>query len=113
LGADDKAGVACIMGFARFMMNDPGFEHGRIRSLFTPDEEIGKGVNHVDMDKLDADFGYTLDGGVLGSIEDESFSADAVEIIIHGVSAHPGYAKNKMVNAIKVASEFIEALPKD
>lgn len=113
LGADDKAGVACIMDFANFMMSDPGFEHGKIRILFTPDEEIGKGVDHVDMDKLAADYGYTLDGGVLGSIEDESFSADAVEIIIHGVAAHPGYAKNKMVNAIKVASEFIESLPKE
>lgn len=113
LGADDKAGVACIMDFATFMMNNPGFEHGKIRILFTPDEEIGKGVDHVDMDRLAADYGYTLDGGVLGSIEDESFSADSVEVIIHGVSAHPGYAKNKLVNAIKVASEFIDALPKD
>lgn len=113
LGADDKAGVACIMDYAHFMMNNPGFEHGKIRILFTPDEEIGKGVDHVDMERLSADYGYTLDGGVLGSIEDESFSADAVEIIIHGVSAHPGYAKNKMVNAIKVASEFIDLLPKD
>ncbi|MEX1002269.1 MAG: peptidase T [Crocinitomicaceae bacterium] len=113
LGADDKAGVACIMDFANFMMSNPGFEHGKTRILFTPDEEIGKGVDHVDMKKLDADYGYTLDGGKLGSIEDESFSADAVEIIIHGVSAHPGYAKGKMINAIKVASEFIDALPKD
>ncbi|UKN00514.1 peptidase T [Paracrocinitomix mangrovi] len=112
LGADDKAGVACIMDFAAFMMKDPGFEHGTIRILFTPDEEIGKGVDHVDMGRLNADYGYTLDGGVLGSIEDESFSADAVEVIINGVSAHPGYAKNKMVNAIKVASEFVDALPK-
>lgn len=113
LGADDKAGVACIMDFAHFMMNDPGFEHGKVRILFTPDEEIGKGVDHVDMDRLNADYGYTLDGGAIGSIEDESFSADAVEITIHGVSAHPGYAKNKMVNALKVASEFVDQLPKD
>jgi tripeptide aminopeptidase len=113
LGADDKAGVACIMDFTAFMMNDPGFEHGKIRVLFTPDEEIGKGVDHIDMNKLGADYGYTLDGGVLGSIEDESFSADGVEIIIHGVSAHPGYAKNKMVNAIKVASEFVDSLEKN
>ncbi|MBD3639012.1 MAG: peptidase T [Crocinitomicaceae bacterium] len=113
LGADDKAGVACIMDFANFMMNNPGFEHGKIRILFTPDEEIGKGVDHVDMEKLNADYGYTLDGGAQGSIEDESFSADAVEVIVHGVSAHPGYAKGKLVNAIKVASEFIDELPKD
>lgn len=113
LGADDKAGVACIMDFANFMMNNPGFEHGRIRILFTPDEEVGRGVDHIDMERLNADYGYTLDGGVLGSIEDESFSADAVEITIHGISAHPGYAKNKMTNAIKVASDFIDQLPKD
>lgn len=113
LGADDKAGVACIMDFAHFMMNNPGFNHGKVRILFTPDEEIGRGVDHVDMDRLNADYGYTLDGGVLGSIEDESFSADAVEITIHGISAHPGYAKNKLVNAIKVAADFIDELPKD
>lgn len=113
LGADDKAGVACIMDFAHFMINNPGFEHGRVRILFTPDEEIGRGVDHVDMERLDADYGYTLDGGVLGSIEDESFSADAVEITIHGISAHPGYAKNKLVHAIKVAADFVDQLPKD
>lgn len=113
LGADDKAGVACIMDFANFLMNDPGFEHGTIRILFTPDEEVGRGVDHIDMERLNADYGYTLDGGVLGSIEDESFSADSVEITITGIAAHPGYAKNKMINAIKVASAFIDALPKD
>lgn len=113
LGADDKAGVACIMDFANFMINKPDFEHGTIRILFTPDEEIGRGVDHIDMKRLNADYGYTLDGGVLGSIEDESFSADSVEVIIHGISAHPGYAKNKLVNAIKIASEFIDELPKD
>ncbi len=113
LGADDKAGVACIMDYANFMLNNPGFEHGRIRILFTPDEEVGRGVDHIDMDRLGADYGYTLDGGVLGSIEDESFSADAVTVTIHGISAHPGYAKNKLTNAIKVASDFIDQLPKD
>ncbi|MDG1914178.1 MAG: peptidase T [Crocinitomix sp.] len=113
LGADDKAGVACIMDYANFMLNNPGFEHGKIRILFTPDEEVGRGVDHIDMDRLNADYGYTLDGGVLGSIEDESFSADAVTITIHGISAHPGYAKNKLTNAIKVASDFIDQLPKD
>jgi tripeptide aminopeptidase len=111
LGADDKAGVACIMDFANFMINNPGFEHGAIRILFTPDEEIGRGVDHIDMNRLNADYGYTLDGGVLGSIEDESFSADSVEVVIHGISAHPGYAKNKLVNAIKIASEFVAELP--
>src|SRR5690606_35477180 len=86
LGADDKAGVACIMDFANYMLNNPGFEHGKIRILFTPDEEVGRGVDHLDMKKLNAEYGYTLYGGVLGSIEHESFSADAVEIVIPGVS---------------------------
>jgi tripeptide aminopeptidase len=113
LGADDKAGVACIMDFANFMINNSTIQHGKIKILFTPDEEVGRGVDHIDMDRLNADYGYTLDGGTLGSLEDESFSADAVEIIINGVSAHPGYAKNKLVNALKVAADFLEQLPKD
>ena len=113
LGADDKAGIACIMDFANYCMANPDFKHGEIRVLFTPDEEVGRGVDHLDMDKVNADYGYTLDGGVLGSIEDESFSADAVTITITGVSAHPGYAKNKLAHSIKVASDFIDALPKD
>ena len=112
LGADDKAGVAIIMDFAHYITNNPQVKHGKIRILFTPDEEVGRGVEHLDMEKLNADFGYTLDGGTLGSIEDESFSADSVSITIKGISAHPGYAKNKMVNAIKVAAEFVAALPK-
>lgn len=113
LGADDKAGVACIMDFAHYCMTNPDYVHGKIRILFTPDEEVGRGVDHLDMDRLNADYGYTLDGGVLGSIEDESFSADAVKITIEGVSAHPGYAKNKLVNSMKVAGAFLDALPKD
>lgn len=113
LGADDKAGVAIIMDFAQYLTQNPDVKHGDIRILFTPDEEVGRGVDHLDMDKLNADYGYTLDGGVLGSLEDESFSADAVHITIDGVSAHPGYAKGKMVNSMKVASAFIDALPKD
>lgn len=112
LGADDKAGVAIIMDFAHYIVNNPSVKHGKIRILFTPDEEVGRGVEHLDMKKLNADFGYTLDGGTLGSIEDESFSADGVSITIKGISAHPGYAKNKMVNAIKVASEIVATLPK-
>ena len=113
LGGDDKAGVAIIMDFAQFMMQNPQIQHGKIRILFTPDEEIGRGVDKIDMKKLDADFGYTLDGGPLGSIEDETFSADAMTFTFHGVSAHPGYAKGKMVHAIKVASHFVDSLPKD
>jgi tripeptide aminopeptidase len=113
LGADDKSGVACIMDMANYLMTNPSVKHGDIRILFTPDEEVGKGVDKLDMNKLNADFGYTLDGGVVGSIEDESFSADAVTITIHGVSAHPGYAKGKLVNALKVAADFIALLPND
>ena len=113
LGADDKAGIAIIMDFAQYIMLNPSIPHGPIRILFTPDEEVGRGVEHLDMAKLNADYGYTLDGGPLGDIEDETFSADAVKITFHGVSAHPGYAKGKMVNAIKVASELVAALPRD
>ncbi|WP_343672254.1 peptidase T [Chitinophaga sp.] len=113
LGADDKAGVAEIMDAAHYLMAHPGIKHGTIRILFTPDEEVGRGVEKLDMSKLGATFGYTLDGGELGSLEDESFSADAAKIVIEGVSVHPGTAKNKLVSAIKIASEIIDALPKD
>ncbi|PHR43163.1 MAG: peptidase T [Fluviicola sp.] len=113
LGADDKAGVACIMDFVQYLKENPSVEHGDIRILFTPDEEVGRGVDHLDMEKLNADYGYTLDGGVLGSIEDESFSADSVKITVHGVSAHPGYAKGKLINALKIGGEILAALPKD
>lgn len=113
LGADDKAGVACIMDFAEYILNNPSIKHGEIRILFTPDEEVGRGVDKLDMDRLNADYGYTMDGGVLGSIEDESFSADAVKIVIHGISAHPGYAKGKLVNALKIGGNILAALPKD
>ncbi len=113
LGADDKAGVAIIMELAHRLVNDQTIPHGEIKILFTPDEEVGRGVEHVDMQKLGADFGYTLDGSELGSLEFETFSADGVEIIINGIIAHPGSAKGKMVNAIKVAAEFVAALPKD
>jgi tripeptide aminopeptidase len=113
LGSDDKAGVAEIMDLANFLMANKNIKHGEIKILFTPDEEVGKGVDKIDMKKLGADFGYTLDGGDTGSLEDETFSADAVQVIIHGVIAHPGYAKDKMVNAMKIAGEILAALPKD
>lgn len=113
LGADDKAGIAIIMDLANYLVENPTVEHGEIRILFTPDEEIGRGVDHLDMKKVNADYGYTLDGGELGSIEDETFSADAVKVTFHGVSAHPGYAKGKIVNALKLVADFIAALPKD
>lgn len=113
LGADDKAGVAIIMDFVAYLMKNPGVKHGDIRILFTPDEEVGRGVEKLDMKKLNADYGYTLDGGVLGSIEDESFSADAVKITIHGVSEHPGYAKGKLENALKIGGRILAELPID
>lgn len=113
LGSDDKAGVAEIMDLANYLMQNSNVKHGEIKILFTPDEEVGKGVAHVDLKKLGADFGYTLDGGEAGSLEDETFSADGVQVIIHGVIAHPGYAKGKMVNAMKIAGRILDALPKD
>lgn len=113
LGADDKAGVAIIMDLAAYLIQHPEVKHGKIRILFTPDEEIGRGVAAVDMAKLGAHYGYTLDGGERGHLEGETFSADAATVTFHGISAHPGYAKGKMVHAIKVASEFVDMLPKD
>ena len=111
LGADDKAGVAIIMDLANHLINNPEIKHGKIRILFTPDEEIGRGVNKVDMKKLGAQYGYTLDGGERGHLEGETFSADAVTVTFKGVSAHPGYAKGKMVSAIKAAAAFVSKLP--
>ncbi len=113
LGADDKAGVAIIMDLANYLIQHPEIKHGKIRVLFTPDEEVGRGVEQVDMKKLGAEFGYTLDGGERGALEGESFSADGAVAIIHGISAHPGYAKGKLVNSLKIASAFLDALPKD
>lgn len=113
LGADDKAGVAVIMDMANYLTLHPEIKHGTIKLLFTPDEEIGRGVNKLDLQKLGADFAYTLDGGERGALEDETFSADSVLITIYGISAHPGYAKGKLVNAIKVAAAFLQLLPAD
>jgi tripeptide aminopeptidase len=113
LGGDDKAGVSIIMDMANYLMKHPLIPHGAIRILFTPDEEVGRGTDKLDMEKLAADFGYTLDGGALGDFEDETFSADAVVITINGVIAHPGDGKNKLVNALKIGGEILAALPKD
>ena len=113
LGADNKSGLAEIMDAAHFFMTHPEVKHGEIKILFTPDEEIGRGVDKVDLDKLGADFGYTVDGEKRGSLEDETFSADSVTITIHGVSAHPGFAKGKLESALKIAGEILAALPKD
>jgi tripeptide aminopeptidase len=113
LGADDKSGVAIIMDMANYLVTNKSIKHGEIKILFTPDEEVGKGTAKVDLKKLRADYAYTLDGGEAGTFEDETFSADAVRITVHGVIAHPGYAKNKLVNAIKIVAAIVDALPKD
>lgn len=111
LGADDKAGVAIIMQAVQTLLNDTSIKHGELKIVFTPDEEVGKGTAKIDMQKVGAQFGYTLDGGEAGSLEDETFSADAASITIHGVISHPGYAKGKLVNAMKIAGEILAALP--
>jgi len=111
LGADNKAGVAAIMDAAKILIDHPEIKHGKIRILFTPDEEIGRGVDKVDMKRLGARFGYTIDGETAGSIEDETFSADFAVITVNGVSAHPGFAKGKMENALKIASRIVAKFP--
>jgi tripeptide aminopeptidase len=112
LGADNKAGIAEIMDAAHFLLKHPEIKHGTIKILFTPDEEIGRGVDKVDLKKLGADFAYTIDGETAGHIEDETFSADGATITIEGVSTHPGFAKGRMEHAIKIAAEIIARLPK-
>lgn len=113
LGADNKAGLAEIMDAANYLMQHPEIKHGAIRILFTPDEEIGRGTDKADMKKLGAEFGYTMDGESLGHIENETFSADGVNLIIHGLPTHPGFAKDKMQHSIKIAAEIINRIPKD
>src|SRR5262249_47134200 len=98
---------------AQFLVDNPDIRHGTIKLLFTPDEEIGRGVDKVDLQKLGAEFGYTVDGETAGTIEDETFSADGVTVTIHGVAIHPGFAKGKMENAIKIAGAIIDQLPKE
>ena len=113
LGADDKSGIAEIMDMANYLITHPTVKHGTIKVLFTPDEEIGEGTANINLEKLGATVAYTMDGGEAGTLEDETFSADGVTITIHGVIAHPGYAKDKLVNALKIAGEILAALPKD
>jgi len=113
LGADNKAGVAEIMDAVHFLAKNPTIQHGTIKVLFTPDEEIGRGTAKIDLEKLGADYGYTIDGESLGTLEDETFSADSVRITIEGVSTHPGFAKGKLENALKIAADLLAALPKD
>jgi tripeptide aminopeptidase len=113
LGADNKAGVAEIMDAVHFLTRNPQVKHGTIKILFTPDEEIGRGVDKADLKKLGAEFAYTIDGESAGQIEDETFSADAAIVTIEGVSTHPGFAKGKMEHAIKIAAAIVERLPKN
>lgn len=113
LGADNKAGLAEIMDAVNYLISHPELKHGTIKILFTPDEEIGRGVDKVDLEKLGADFAYTVDGETAGSIENETFSADGIKLIINGVSSHPGFAKGKMESAIKIASQIVACLPKE
>ena len=113
LGADNKAGVAEIMEAVRYLTMNPQVKHGAIRILFTPDEEIGRGVDAIDMKKLGADFGYTMDGETAGHLEDETFSADGVVIAIEGVPVHPGFAKGKMESALKIAAQIVASLPNE
>ncbi|MBR6374695.1 MAG: peptidase T [Alloprevotella sp.] len=113
LGADDKAGIADIVQAMVYLMEHPEIEHGRIRVGFNPDEEIGLGAHKFNVEKFGCDWAYTMDGGDLGELEFENFNAASAKVEVTGVSVHPGYAKNKMINAIRVASEFIESLPKE
>lgn len=117
LGADDKAGVAEIMAAAEYLMRSrtagSGAPHGAVRIAFTPDEEIGRGADRFDVQRFGAVCAYTLDGGSLGELEYESFSADAMTVTFHGFNTHPGYARGRMVNAIKLASEFVVRLPQE
>lgn len=112
LGADNKAGIAAIMEAVSYWISHPQTLHGTIRILFTVDEEIGRGADHVDLEKLGARYAYTVDGETLGSLEDENFNADRVEVEIKGIATHTGYAKDKLVNSLKVASRFLDSLPR-
>jgi len=113
LGADNKAGVAEIVDAMRYLIQHPEIKHGPIKVCFTPDEEVGRGTEKIRLDRFGAKYAYTVDGESLGEIENETFCADTVILTIQGFNCHPGYAKNKLVNAIKIAADFIDALPKD
>ena len=113
LGADDKAGVAVIVDAVHYLVNNPEIQHGTIKVAFTPDEEVGRGVEYFDVRKFGALYAYTMDGETLGDVENETFSADSVRVTFRGISFHPGYAKGRLVNSIKIASTFVDKLPKD
>lgn len=113
LGADDKAGVAEIMTAVEYLVNHPEIPHGTIKIGFTPDEEVGRGADHFDVKKFNADFAYTVDGGTVGHYEYENFNAAGARLVFHGRNVHPGSAKNKMINSMRIAVEFINALPQN
>lgn len=113
LGADDKAGVAEIMTAVEWLRDHPEFSHGTVRIGFTTDEEVGRGTEHFDVAAFGASYAYTLDGSDIGEIEDETFCANSAKVIIEGADVHPGYAKHKMINAVRVAAALVEALPRD
>lgn len=113
LGADNKAGIAEIFDAVNYLIQHPEIEHGRVRIAITPDEEVGQGTKYFDVQQFDADYAYTIDGQEVGEVEDETFCADTVFVTIYGKNMHPGYAKNKLINAAKIASQLIAALPKD
>src|SRR5262249_15221623 len=111
LGSDDKSGVAVIVEAVKHLLNHPEIAHGPIRICFTCDEEIGHGVDHLDLKKLGATVAYTLDGGGVGEIDGETFSADLAVVTITGVNVHPGIAKGRMLNALRLAADFLSRLP--
>jgi tripeptide aminopeptidase len=113
LGSDDKAGVAEIMAAAEYLIAHPDIKHGPVRIAFTSDEEIGRGATHFDVKGFDAVCAYTVDGGEVGDLEIESFSANRIAVTFHGLNMHPGYAKGRMINAVRLAAAFVDALPKD
>ncbi|GIM29374.1 peptidase T [Clostridium polyendosporum] len=113
LGADDKAGIAEIITAIEYLKRHPEIKHGKVRVAFTPDEEIGEGANHFDVKYFGADFAYTIDGGAIGELEYENFNAAGAKVKISGRNVHPGYAKNKMINSMLVANEFLSMLPSD
>jgi tripeptide aminopeptidase len=113
LGADNKAGIAEIMGALNYMIDHPEIKHGKIRVAFTVDEEVGSGTKHFNVKEFGADYAYTIDGETAGEIEDETFCADTAIVTVKGVNVHPGYAKNRLVSAIKITAHLIEQLPKD
>lgn len=112
LGADDKAGIAEIVSACEYLLQHPEIQHGKVRVGFTPDEEIGKGADHFDVEKFGCEYAYTMDGGTIGELEFENFNAASCKILIHGINVHPGYGFHKMINSMRIASQFENMLPR-